>query len=119
MKSCCCIEYCIGPKSQYLSIDDLGEVYDAMQDARSKWYHIGLELRIGPNDLDAIVKQCNNDLTNALTETLSIYLRRLDPKPTWSQLADALGARSVGFEYLAERVRHRLTGGKFSHSCKF
>lgn len=99
----------IGPQHQHLGIDDLGEVYAAMQDARSKWYHIGLELRISPNDLDAIKKQCNNDLKDALTETLLIYLRRVDPKPTWSQLADALGAKSVGFEYLVERVHHRGT----------
>jgi hypothetical protein len=77
-----------------------------MQNARSEWYHIGLELRISPNDLDAIKKQYN-DPKDALTETLKIFLRRLNPKPTWAQLADALGTKSVHYEYLVESVRHR------------
>ncbi len=79
-----------------------------MQDARSKWYHIGLELRISPNDLDAIKKEYN-DLEDALTETLKIFLKKENPKPTWAQLADALGTKSVGYGYLVERVRDRGT----------
>jgi hypothetical protein len=102
------LKHCIGQQCQYLSIDDLGEVYDVMQDARSKWYHIGLELRISPNDLDAIQKEYD-DPEGALTETLKIFLKRVDPKPTWAQLADALGTKSVGYGYLADRVCHRCT----------
>jgi hypothetical protein len=65
-----------------------------MREARSKWYHIGLELKISPNDLDAIKKQYS-DTEIALTETLQIFLR-LNPEPTWAKLADALGTESIG-----------------------
>jgi hypothetical protein len=75
-----------------------------MRKARAKWDDIGLELKISPNDLDAIKKQYD-DPADALKATLQIFLRR--PKPTWAQLADALGTESVGYEYLVESVRHQ------------
>jgi hypothetical protein len=79
-----------------------------MQAARCKWYHIGLELKISANDLDAIKKEYN-DPEDTLTETLKIFLKKVNPKPTWAQLADALGTKSVGYGYLVESVRHRGT----------
>ena len=84
-------------------------MYVAIQEARCQWYDIGVELRVSANDLDAIKRKHRDDPKDCLTETLKIFLRRADPKPTWIRLADALGSKAVGFGYLGERVRQLLT----------
>lgn len=95
----------IGPQSQQLSINDLSQVYGEVEEARSQWYHIGLELRVSANDLDAIKSRNRDDPKDCLTEMLKVFLKRTDPKPTWAQLADAVGSKTVGYGYLVERIR--------------
>ena len=48
------LNFPVGQRSQQLSIDDLGKVYVAVQEACCQWYDIGVELRVSANDLDAI-----------------------------------------------------------------
>ena len=65
-----------------------------MWDARSQWFHIGLQLSVGVGNLQAIKKD-HQESGERLTEMLLVWLRT-DPSPTWKALVDALNAPSVG-----------------------
>ena len=93
-----------GPPSRCLGIDDLGKVFGAVRDARSKWYNVGLALSVSASDLDAIKSRHRGDPDDCLRETLSVFLRRSTPKPTWTQVADAMASHAVGFQYLVKRL---------------
>ena len=82
---------------------DLVKVIDGMWEARCKWYSIGLKLDITPADLDAI-KEDHGALDNRFTEMLKVWLRKEHTAKSWSALADALRAPSVGYAYLADQL---------------
>ena len=98
------IEIYPGPPSLCLGIDDLGKVFGAVRGARSKWYNVGLALSVSVSDLDAINSRHRGDPDDCLRETLSVFLKRLTPKPTWTQVADAMASNAVGFQYLVEEL---------------
>ena len=70
-------------------------VRDALYDVRSKWEDIGIEL-LDKNEIDAVKKEKGNNLVDCLTEMLSIYLKRVTPKPSWRSIIAALKAKAVG-----------------------
>ena len=90
-------DYIIG----FLTTDDLQLVLNAAWDARCKWYNIGIQLGINSSDLDAIRMRCHNDPDNCFRELIKNWLRGNNPRPTWSAIATALRARSVGHERIA------------------
>ena len=61
-------------------------------DYRAKWKYLGVELQIGPGDLDAIRKN-NRDVEDALFEMIKFWLRRTNPRPTRTVLETALQSR--------------------------
>ena len=83
---------------------DLAEVLREVYDARTKWYNIGLELKINPADLDAIRFQYRDNPDECFRELLSRWLRQGDPKPTWVVLANALESPTVGFGCLSKEL---------------
>ena len=87
-----------------MSTCDLLIVLKTLREIRAKWHNFGLELRISPDDLEAI-KIRSNDPEECFKEMLSIWLKRENPKPTWSTLVNALRSPMVGYEQLAETVR--------------
>ena len=82
--------------------NDLARVYDAAWEARPKWYDLGLELRITPDTLQTIQLNQHADINSCFREMLNEWLR--GGHASWSKLADALRAKSVGMEYLAEQL---------------
>lgn len=74
----------------HLTINDLKNVLLAIWDARSNWCDIGLQLDIRKPDLDAIQKECGSDLRRCLTEMLTLWLKQLNPPPTWNSMISAL-----------------------------
>ena len=94
----------------YLCIGDFEVVKKAVYDARSKWYDIGVELKISVNTLDAINEDISNCSIGALYNAmLKEWLRRTQPRPTWKKLAAALRSPPVGFEYLADELPPHTT----------
>ena len=93
--------------SDVLSITDLAKVLRAVYDARTKWYNIGLELKIMPSDLDVIRFEYHDNPSECFRELLSRWLRRGDPKPTWVVLAYALESPTVGFRTLSEEMKQK------------
>ena len=96
-------------------IEDLQEVYKELFNARTKWYNIGLELRINPTDLDVINMKFKDDPDTCLRESLSKWLKQGDSKPMWATLVSALKCPTVGFNQLSEQVQKRHLSSVASH----
>ena len=88
----------------YLCIDDLGDVLEAVWEARSKWYNIGLKLGTSPGTLDSIGKATNHNPDDCITATIKDWLNNGKPKPKWAAVAKALKSPMVGYTYLAEKL---------------
>jgi hypothetical protein len=87
-----------------LTPGNLGDVLEAVWEARSKWYNIGLKLRISPGTLDSISKAANQNPDDCLTAVIKDWLKNGKPKPSWEALAIALKSPMVGFAQLAEQL---------------
>ena len=90
--------------SGHLGISDLVKVQEAVWEARADWYDIGLGLTISADDLDAI-KRDERDICKAcFREMLKVWLRRSEPRPTWTELAKVLRSPMVDRGHLAEQI---------------
>lgn len=79
-----------------LNSDDLTEVRRALWEARSKWYDIGLELKLKADDLEVIKQTCSDSVEKCLTEMILKWLRTIEPHPpSWTTLCDALRKPAV------------------------
>ena len=86
-----------------LSLDDLSTVLKELHEARTKWYYIGLELKVPVGTLESIEAQ-SNDPKKCLLEALKHWLKTVDLKPTWQALVDALRSCLVEENQLANRL---------------
>ena len=77
-----------------LSPNNAKEVLNLMWDYRSRWRFIGIELGIDVSTLDTIDKDYRK-ADDCLTELITTWLRRTNPKPTRSAIAKALESPSV------------------------
>ena len=91
---------------------DLSTVRDAVWDVRTKWMNIGIELHLQKPDLDAIEAVHRSDIGRCLTEMLTLWLKQVDPPPTWSVLVAALQHHTIEEGALAEQVE-----SKYIHQC--
>ena len=87
-----------------LTTDDLGDVLEAVWEARVKWFNIGLKLGISAGTLNAIKKNNNQDPDDCLTVMLEYWLNNGKPKPSWVELVRALKSPMVGYAQLAEEL---------------
>ena len=88
-----------------LNEDDLYDVQDEIWDARSKWYNIGLGLKIPASDLDVIDKD-RGDIEAKFRSMLLKWLRS-GKACTWGALIKALSSRSVEQTKLAENIQQK------------
>ena len=91
------------PEAGQLNFKDLCKVQRAAWNARTKWYNIGLELKIDPETLN-VIEGNNKDIDNCFRAMLTTWLKTVDPKPTLAALAEALRSLMVGHEHLAEQL---------------
>ena len=91
----------VGPRSS-LTENDLVSVQTAVWEARAEWYNIGLQLGLSAGTLDAIKLGNQSNPDTCFTEVLKLWLR--GSGRSWSDLAGALRAPTVGFEHLAEQL---------------
>ena len=83
-----------------LTINDLKGVREYIHDVSSKWYDIGIELDIHVGTLDNIKAQ-HPDPSHCLREMLIVWLKSVNPEPSWNKLLTALCAKAVGEQALA------------------
>ena len=94
---------CILPSDQ-LSLDNLGDLLEAIYTANPKWYNLGLRLGLHPSVLDAIRTRCQHNPEECLVEVLKEWLKRGGTEPTWRELARALMSTAVGEGALAGKL---------------
>ena len=82
-------------------------VQKAIWDARSKWFTLGIELKMSVNSLEAIKQKNKENPDDCLTEMLLEWLKQANPKPTWSCIVSALREPTVGLEQLAESIENQ------------
>ena len=90
--------------SDSLSDEDLGDIYECVYDARTKWYDFGLALRIRSDILDGIKRQYSQD-EECLREVLKEWLRHAPAKKrSWSAISSALRKKTVGMNKVAAKL---------------
>ena len=87
----------------HLGLNDLNIVFQTIYDADMHWYDIGLQLGLSVPDLKRITAD-NGRQQDRLRETLILWLKRVDPAPTWTRLVDALKSQTVKEYQLAKVV---------------
>lgn len=92
-----------------LSENDLQEVQKELWKVRSNWYNFGLEIKMEPSDLDAIMQTCKEKSNECFRSLLSSWLKRADPKPTWNVVVTALRAETVNYGQLADTIEQKYT----------
>lgn len=76
-----------------LELEDLGDVFEEVFEARSKWYNIGLKLKVPVGSLETI-KGENDDAADCLREMLKISLKSISHKLTWMSLGSSQKSNS-------------------------
>ena len=79
--------------------DLLKELYSTA----SEWENIGVLLGIDSRTLDAIKATENSKSQSCLREMLKVWIKRVDPPPSWSAIAEAV--ELLGDEHLANQLR--------------
>ena len=87
-----------------LGVSDLSRVREELLDVSHKWFDIGLKLKLSVGTLECVRDQYPNPST-ALREMLHLWLKKVDPPPTWEGLACALESRTVREPQLSEQLR--------------
>ena len=85
-----------------LNIDHLGDVRAELYEARTKWYDIGLALKVPVTTLDSTEGQFNNH-SDKLREILKVWLKTAT-EPTWQDVVGVLKSPVVGEPKLASDI---------------
>ena len=84
-------------------MNDLTEaLYHTVAD---KWEHIGIYLHLPMAALKTIAAEHQQDSHKCLIGMFGVWLRRVDPPPTWTAIIDAV--EFLGKEQLARQLREK------------
>ena len=87
-----------------MSEDNMLDIVNKIYTTRSKWYYIGLQLKIPVYILDGI----NSEPTSVhLDKMVQYWLAQTNPRPTWRALANSLRKSTVGEGRLAEEIERQ------------
>ena len=78
----------------------MNELYDV----RTKWYMIGLGLRLRPPDLEAM----SGSPLECLQSSVSKWLKGVDPPHTWQAIVAVLRSKVVGEEGIAKELEEKF-----------
>ena len=90
---------------QPLTENDLYVLMEELNNIRSKWYEIGLQLEVSVGTLNAIKKDYHTT-SDCLRETLTTWLKTFS-SPAWSTMVDVLKSRTVGEVNLAVELEQK------------
>ena len=88
----------------HLTINDLGDVLEAVWEARSKWYNIGLKLGTSAGSLDSVSLAGRDNPDLCVTAMIKDWLNNSKLRPTWAAVTKALKSPMVGYGHLAEQL---------------
>ena len=87
-----------------MSEDNILDILNRIYTTHSKWYYIGLQLKIPVYILDGIKSE---PTSVHLDKMIRYWLAQTDPRPTWRALANALRKSTVGEGCLAEEIERQ------------
>lgn len=87
---------------------DLSKILSALWEARSRWYNLGLELKLPPGTLEAIKLENPHVSGDCFRAMLYEWLKKLDPPPTWQSLSKALLSPTVEMGELVKEFPYGL-----------
>ena len=82
---------------------DLADVLEALLDAKDKAYNLGLKLCVPVNEARSI-RDNFKDPEDRLTHTIEVFLRQIDPSPSWRIIVNALRSPLVNLQRLANDI---------------
>jgi hypothetical protein len=85
-----------------LGISDLADVLAAIKEV-TKPYQLGIQLKLGPSELDEIEKNYRGDIDRQKTEVVKYWLRN-SPDASWTTLANAVEGMG-GYAGLVKSLR--------------
>ena len=90
-------------------VRDLDGLCDAIKDAHTKWFEIGMELKLGQLALQQLRDNPGNSSV-CLKKMLRLWLIRVDPLPTTTALSNALRRPTIRYPVAASNVDRYLNG---------
>ena len=97
----------ICPIHTELTMDDLQLIQEAVFNARTEWYNIGLALGVDMDTLDCIkIDGQNVKPKDKLRETLRAWLQT-NTEPTWQAIVNALKSPLIGHRKLATDIEDK------------
>ena len=108
----------------FIAEDDFREVYREVISIQSSYYQFGIELGLPLREMDAVQKAFRQDIPQAFTEVLRIFLKhrynveKYGP-PTWRRLVEAVDNPAGGNNHaLAKKIaeRHPVRDGGSDHA---
>ena len=97
------------PLDTKLTADDLSTVYERLYSARTKWFNIGILVKIDNTTLESIKVRNRDDPDGCLREMLTHCLQAGGPL-TWRDLCDCLRSKTVAHNDLAEEITEWIKG---------
>ena len=101
--------------------EDLKSLHSELHPVVDKWYSLGVQLQIPVETLKCIEAE-HNQMNRRLLEMLTVWLRHINPPPTWDILTEALESPPVGEKLLAQQLRDKYcpnTESGSSHGYPF
>ena len=95
------LQFVTDSTSSNLTNQDLSKVFDEVYDAKAKWKVLGLKLEVTIGELVSIESMGSND--NKLMTMLEKWLQS-GKNVTWKDLAEAMGADTVGRQDLKQKL---------------
>lgn len=92
-----------------MDIDDFAEVQEAVWEARSKWYNIGIRLKLKVPDLDCIDAEPGINVEEKFNRMVKSWLKMTE-SCTWPALCEALKHPTVAMPNVAEEVMRVRVG---------
>ena len=86
-----------------LKESDLCELVEALLEAKNKASDFGLKLLLPSHEIDSICS-IHRDPQEQLTSILKYFLKRVEPRPTWGMIINALKSSMVDLPRLAETI---------------
>ena len=86
--------------------EDLKSLHSELHPVSDKWFSLGVQLHVPIGTLRCI----RNDIrtvAECLLEMLTVWLKQINPPPTWNNLIKALESPPVGEGLLAQQLRDK------------
>ena len=90
--------------SDYLTDKDLWKVQNILWEVCERWFDIGIQLKLEPNNLNKIEANYKT-VEECCRKMLLTWLSQVEPKPTWSALVEALKSPAVKCEDVARKIK--------------